>query len=236
MKATDIHNVNALLINEANRYGFDDVSITMKRIGELTNIEDTMEVSRIVTKLKELGMIDIISKAGKTNEYKIISQNPVPADWSEKITEKQSAIIRHNCYKYGFNVHVKVCQSLQLKVYIEDLTSEQASMLIDKYIKLEETVADEEQWKQQFSNYPTNYDISHYADLLDVDLDIEKTIVVPNHLLKRFVATYSCAPISKSTSTSIFKLYYLNHYDLIYKGFEYHQYRDQESYLYSFDE
>lgn len=236
MKAKDLNAVNSLLITEANRYGFDDVSITMKRIAELTKIEDTMNISRIVTKLKELGKIDIITKAGKTNEYKILSQDPVAADWSEKITEKQSAILRHNCYKYGFNVHSKLCNKLQLKVYIDDLTSEQASNLIESYIKLEESVADEEQWKQQFSNYPQNYDIKHYADLLDKDMDIEKTIIVPNNMLKTFIAHYSCAPISKSKLTSTFKLYYLNHYDLIYKGFEYHQYRNQESYLYSFDE
>lgn len=236
MKATDMHIVNKLIVDEATKHGFKETNtLTMKVIAEQCNIEDTIEVSRIVAKLEELGKIKIIKVAGKTNEYHILDPNIIPADWSEKITEKQHALIRYNCYRFGFNVHKSVCQKANVTIYLDDMTSEQASAVIEKYKSFEDWVADKENWKQQFDRYPINADISHYADLLDKDMDIEKTIVVPKNKVEYFTTHYHSVPISKSKTCSRFKLYYMDHFDLIYDGMQYHQYRDEEYYLFGFD-
>jgi len=231
MKMANLHKINKLLVDEAEKTVFDEVSMTMSLIANKVGLEEPLAVSRYIAKLEELEKISVIRTPNKTNQYVIKDKEVLPENYMELLTEKQHATIRHFCYKYGISVFKAIAKSLNATIWIDNLTVEQAHDIISYYnSNKEKIVCDFDDWIKTLSAFPQQYTYSHYEDF--VEDGVEKTIIAPIEVLKWVVATLPCALLHKDTKVFHLTTYCYTHFDLIYLGYKHNSYQGKDYYFY----
>jgi hypothetical protein len=228
MKMANLHHINRLLIEEG--WG-GEVAISMPQIAKRVGIDDISSISRYITKLEEMEKIKII-RTNTTNNYVILDKEPVAIDYMEPISEKQNALLRHYVYKFGIRVFRAITKKLQLPVWINNLTVEQASDIIAYYKQNEKTIiCDYDEWIKTVANFPEQYEYTHYQDLIDEAVEIN--LVLPYSHIDSMVNKFPMVMMKKDKKVFHAKTYCFTHFDLIYMGYTHHQWQGQDYYFYT---
>jgi hypothetical protein len=228
MKMENLHHINKLLVEQAID---NEISMTMSVIGKKVGIDDISSISRYIQKLEEIGQIKVIREPSKTNTYVIINQDPVDIQYMEKASDKQTATLRHYCYKFGVKLFRAIAKKYNCPFWIDSLTIEQASQLVGFFKQNENNISDDyDDWVKTIQNFPYNYEYTHYQDFIDADA--EKTLIVPIDKLKDFVSTTPCSLVKKETLVFHATTYCYSHFDLIHLGYQHHNFQGKDYYFY----